>query len=331
MRDIEWSNAVLHDPAGATIGLAGIGADVSERSEAQAALLESERRLRTAMDAMLDGVSILAAVRDGDGRIEDFRIEYVNQTVAELAGIPVRDQLGQSLLSMLPGHRANGLFEAYASVVETGIPYESGDFRFVDPDAQGGPIDQWAEQRAAKLGDGVVLSIRDVTTTHDAELERQRLATAIEQSFASVVITDTTGAIEYVNPAFERASGYSRAEVRGRNPRILKSGVQDAAFYAAMWATLTSGKPFVSDITNRRKDGTLFQEESVVSPIHDESGKITSYVAVKRDVTSTARFRSRAGAPGEGAVPDRRDHHPAGARPKSRDDGRADLPTGRQP
>jgi PAS domain S-box-containing protein len=118
-----------------------------------------------------------------------------------------------------------------------------------------------------------------------AEEENRRLAAAIEQSTEAVVITDLAGRIEYVNPAFERVSGYTRAEALGRNPRILKSGVQDSAFYEAMWATLASGNPFVGDMTNRRKDGSLYEEEAVISPVVDKNGVITSYVAVKRDVT----------------------------------------------
>jgi PAS domain S-box-containing protein len=118
-----------------------------------------------------------------------------------------------------------------------------------------------------------------------ADEQMRRLAAAIEQSTEAVVMTDVAGRIEYVNPAFERVSGYSRAEVLGQNPRILKSGVHDEAFYDAMWASLSSGNVFVGDLTNRHKDGSLFEEEAVISPVRDRSGKITSYVSVKRDVT----------------------------------------------
>ncbi|MFI5040771.1 MAG: EAL domain-containing protein [Acidimicrobiales bacterium] len=118
-----------------------------------------------------------------------------------------------------------------------------------------------------------------------AEAEKTRLATAIDQSPDSVVITDTAGAIEYVNPAFERATGYERAEVLGQNPRILKSGQQPPAFYLAMWAALTAGQPWLAEFVNRRKDGSLFTEEGVISPVRDEQARTTGYVAVKRDVT----------------------------------------------
>jgi PAS domain S-box-containing protein len=123
--------------------------------------------------------------------------------------------------------------------------------------------------------------------------ENALLATAVEQSAESVVITDAAGRIEYVNPAFERVTGFSRDEVIGQNPRILKSGEQPASFNAAMWSTLARGSPWVGDFVNRRKDGTRFEEEAVISPILDGSGMITNYVAVKRDVTLDREVEAR--------------------------------------
>lgn len=284
-RVIEWSSAFLRDETGSIVGLAGLGNDVTEREATQASLESSERRLRTALDTMLEGVTMLSAIRDVDGRIVDFRIDYANSAIGAISGTAGSLQTGRTLLELFPAHRTNGLFEAYVHVVETGVPFESGAFRYVDPDAAGGPLDQVLEHRAARLGDGYLLSVRDVTERHRAEREMRRLATAIEQSADAVVITDATGAIEYVNPAFLQVTGYTSAELLGQNPRILKSGVQSPAFYAAMWEALASGGSFVGDLTNRRKDGSLFHEEAVISPIHDDAGAITSYVAVSRNVT----------------------------------------------
>jgi PAS domain S-box-containing protein len=142
----------------------------------------------------------------------------------------------------------------------------------------------------------------DITDRKRNDEERQRLAMAVEQAAESVVITDAQARIVYVNPSFERLTGYSRDEVIGKNPRILKSGIQSATFYDAMWAAISNGLPWVADMTNRRKDGTLFQEEVVVTPMKDGTGTITGYVAVKRDVTreraleaeGTAAIRERA-------------------------------------
>jgi len=125
----------------------------------------------------------------------------------------------------------------------------------------------------------------DVTQRKQAEAERTRLMTAIEQAAETVIITDSDGTIVYANPAFERISGYSREEVIGKNPRILRSGEHDDRFYSDMWRTLARGDVWKGHFINRRKDGTACEEEATISPVKDASGSIVNFVAVKRDVT----------------------------------------------
>jgi PAS domain S-box-containing protein len=137
--------------------------------------------------------------------------------------------------------------------------------------------------------DGVVLTLRDITERRESEQRAARLATAVEQASEAVVIADPTGRIEYVNPAFERVTGYSAKEAIGQNPRLLKSGRQPEAFYEAMWATLTAGRPWVADFINRRKDGSEYQSAAVISSIRAADGTITGYVGVSRDVTAERR------------------------------------------
>ncbi len=112
-----------------------------------------------------------------------------------------------------------------------------------------------------------------------------RLATAIEQSAEAIVITSVDGTIVYVNPAFERITGYSYNESIGSKPSILKSGLHDSSFYSSMWRTITSGAVWKGHIVNRKKDGSLYEEEVTISPVKEDSGTIVNYVAVKRDVT----------------------------------------------
>ncbi|HLY59192.1 MAG TPA: PAS domain S-box protein [Terriglobia bacterium] len=126
---------------------------------------------------------------------------------------------------------------------------------------------------------------RDVTKRKQAENENLRLATAIEQSGESVVITDITGRIEYVNPAFTRMTGYSAAEALGRNPRMLKAGKQSADFYAQLWKTILAGKVWQGDLINKRKDGTLYTEQMAITPVRDSKGAISNFIAIKEDVT----------------------------------------------
>ncbi len=118
-----------------------------------------------------------------------------------------------------------------------------------------------------------------------AEVERARLATALEQSAEAVIITDVQGTINYVNPAFERITGYPLTEAIGQNPRMLKSGRVTGDVYQAMWSTLGRGEVWSGHVTNRRKDGRLYESDTVISPLKTSAGEITGYLAVSQDVT----------------------------------------------
>ena len=122
-----------------------------------------------------------------------------------------------------------------------------------------------------------------------AEDKVTRLATAVEQSSDSIVITDTTGNIQYVNPGFEQTTGYSIQEVMGKNPSIMKSGKSNPAFYKQLWETINAGQEWTGHFTNKKKDGSLYEEDATISPVRDDTGKIVAYVAVKRDVTERMR------------------------------------------
>jgi len=131
----------------------------------------------------------------------------------------------------------------------------------------------------------IVGVFKDIQAWREVEEDRSRLVTAIEQSAETIVITDANGTIQYVNPAFERITGYSRDEVIGQNPRILKSHQHSQDFYREMWSTLARGAVWMGRFINKKKDGTLFEEEATISPVRDESGRTVNFVAVKRDVT----------------------------------------------
>ncbi|MGA3134076.1 MAG: PAS domain S-box protein [Terracidiphilus sp.] len=116
-------------------------------------------------------------------------------------------------------------------------------------------------------------------------IEHAGLVAAVEQAADGIVITDTSGTIQYVNPAFTALTGYTRDEAVGQNPRILKSGRLSAAHYEELWSTILSGNVWQGELVNRHKDGSLYNEEMRIAPVHDESGAITGYIAIKHDVT----------------------------------------------
>lgn len=130
-----------------------------------------------------------------------------------------------------------------------------------------------------------VTILMDITKQKLIEQQLKKLSQAIEQSPVSVVITDTHGVIEYVNPIFSTVTGYQPSEVLGKNPRILKSGNLPREFYQEMWQTLLKGDIWRGEFMNRRKNGESYWENASISPIFNSSGEITHLVAVKEDIT----------------------------------------------
>ncbi len=135
--------------------------------------------------------------------------------------------------------------------------------------------------------------VRDVSERKQAETERMRLVAAIEQSVELIVITDNKARIQYVNPSFEAVTGYSREEVIGKTPGILKSDRQSTQFYDTLWRTITRGDIWHGHLINRKKDGALYDEDATITPIRDKSGEIINYVAVKRDVTQELKLEQQ--------------------------------------
>ena len=135
--------------------------------------------------------------------------------------------------------------------------------------------------------------IRDVTERRRSEETFRKLSKVVEQSPSLVVITDAQGKIEYVNPKFEEVSGYAFFDIAGRNPRLLKSGNTPESTYRDLWRTLGEGREWRGEFCNRKKDGSLFWEYAVISPIKGDDGRITHYVAVKEDITVRKAYEER--------------------------------------
>ena len=146
-------------------------------------------------------------------------------------------------------------------------------------------LEQLVEERTRELEKINRQLQEEIASRKQAEAEKQLLFEAINQSSETVVITDPDGNIVFVNPAFERRTGYSKEEVIGRNPRLLKSGHHDQEFYEQLWSTILGGETWQGEFINKKKDGSLFIEKASISPVFDPSGKISNFIAVKLDIT----------------------------------------------
>jgi diguanylate cyclase (GGDEF)-like protein/PAS domain S-box-containing protein len=140
---------------------------------------------------------------------------------------------------------------------------------------------------------GIIETSRDITERVQAEERLRKLSQAVEQSPVSVIITDINGAIEYVNPKFEEVTGYLLDEVRGNNPRVLKSGHTAAGEYRVLWDTITHGDIWRGEFLNRRKNGELFWEYASISPIRNAEGEVDHFLAVKEDITVRKEYEQR--------------------------------------
>ncbi len=137
----------------------------------------------------------------------------------------------------------------------------------------------------------VLLNLDDITELSTTQEQLRKLSVAMQQSTATIVITDANGEIEYANPQFEKSTGYTVKEAIGKNPRILKSPKTNPEVYKDLWKTILSGKTWQGEFLNVKRDGTEYWENAIISPIFNDSGKITSFIAVKEDITERKRIQ----------------------------------------
>jgi PAS domain S-box-containing protein len=250
-------------------------AEVAERCRADDRLRETEGTMR----ALLDASPSVAMLIDRNGSVL-----ATNAHTAARFGRTMEQMLGRNVFDLFDPAVAERRRTRTDEVLRTGRPV-----RFED-ESRGRLFSSTYfpvfDARANVVH--VAIFAQDITEAQQAEALSRRLATAVEQAAEAIVITDTKGTIEYVNPAFERVTGYTSAEVIGGNPRILKSDQHDAEFYRRMWETLMRGDVWTGHFINKNKFGSLYEEEAVISPIRDAGGTIVNFVAVKRDVTQEA-------------------------------------------
>lgn len=248
--------------------------DVTERKRAEEANLRMASIVESSSDAII-------------GKTLDGIITSWNHAAERIYGYTAAEVMGHHISLLTPPDKTDELNE------------------IIEQLRQGGRIEQMETVRLRKNGQVINVSLtispikdvqgqiigissiaRDITSQKQTENELRKLSRAVEESPASVMITDIQGSINYVNPKFTRLTGYSPEEVIGKNPRILKSGETTPEDYKELWNTITSGTEWRGIFHNRKKNGELYWESASISPINDEHGMVTNFIAVKEDITA---------------------------------------------
>ena len=261
--------------------MAGFFRDVTERNERE----EELRMFRFSMDQASDAIFWLN---------RDAGFTYVNDEACRSLGYTREELLGLRLWDIdpvFPKERWAAEWEQYQKEGRMGSQHLETLHR--RKDGVTFPVEVVSKHMWFDKTELHVAFVRNITERKGAQEAHARLVTAVEQAAEAIVITDPEGAISYVNPAFERITGYTREEVMGGNPRILRSGRHEAAFYQQMWDTLRRGEVWTGRVINKKKNGVLYEEEMTISPVLDPAGKTTNYVAVKRDVTQEVALEAQ--------------------------------------
>ena len=281
LEEVELLSNLAADLARALQGLINEAA----RNRAEEALRESESQLRQ----IIDLVPHMIFVKDWNGKHL-----LANQAVADSYGISVSALTGRDQSDLQPDKgELQRMLRDDRAVISKGetkfIPEESftdaqGNVRFLQttkvPFLASG-------DRKAVLGIAI-----DITERKRAEEERTRLVKAVEQIAEGIMIADANFIIQYVNPAFEQITGYGRSEIIGQHTRILKSNKHDRAFYKGIRGILERGEVWSGRVQAMKKDGAVYEVEALTSPVRDESGTVTNYISIRRDITREVRLES---------------------------------------
>ncbi|MHB8987479.1 MAG: hybrid sensor histidine kinase/response regulator [Desulfobulbia bacterium] len=255
-----------------------------EKEKAGEALQDSEKRYRRLFESAKDGILILDA--------ETGKVVDVNPFLLQLLGYSYEALCGKHIWEL-------GVFKDIAASKDAFQTLQDNEYiRYEDL-----PLEtQEGQSIAVEFVSNVYLvdhrkviqcNIRDITAQKRAKAERARLMAAIDQVGEGIFVTDAQGTIQFVNPAFKRMTGYSGEEAVGQNLRILKSGEQDELLYSNLWETVSGGKTWSGRLVNKRKDGTLYTEETTISPVRDALGQIVNYMGVGRDITDHLRLAAQ--------------------------------------
>jgi PAS domain S-box-containing protein len=266
------------------VGYIGTISDNTESINASETLLNANKLLRTIIDNIPDPVFM----KDMEGRKL-----FANFADVENCGCNSEEELlGKNDFDVYPQEIATKYWDDDQQVLLRGIPVLRKEEKLVTFRN----ITKWMITSKIPFRDlngkivGLIGVAHDITLLKRNEDEMLRLTKVITQSPVSIVITNMTGDIEYVNPKFSEVTGYSFDEVSGKNPRILKSGSQQSDFYSELWKTVLGGVDWHGELQNKKKNGDLFWENVIISPILNDEKEITHFVAIKEDITEKKKM-----------------------------------------
>ncbi len=260
--------------------------DITERKEAEERLMRERKLLRT----LIDNLPVTIYVKD-----TDCRKIIANRADLDIIGAKTESEvLGKTDIDTFNNEIGLRGYEDDKTVIETGEAVINHEEDFYDING----MQRWLLTSKIPLSDergniiGLVGIGRDITEQKEYQDKILKLSKGIEQSPASIVITDTHGIIEYVNPKFCETTGYSEQELIGQNPRLLKSGAVPGDFYKELWGTILSGNVWRGAMLNKKKDGTLFWESATMTAIKNDKGIITNYIAIKEDISARKQMEA---------------------------------------
>ncbi|MDH5632615.1 MAG: EAL domain-containing protein [Gammaproteobacteria bacterium] len=252
--------------------------------------LEMQRdQNRPVLEAMFNNTHMPMAQID-----RDFILVMANAAMAAVFGVEPEELIGRSYFDFSPNDARQ---KTFSDCLATGRTYfeVNKPFRYASSSKTQTSWD-WSIVPIVVDGDtvtGLLLTLFDVTERMRTEEQMRKLTRALEQTADAVMITDRQGIVEYVNPGYEKITGYSSDETLGKRPSLLKSGKQGPAFYSQLWETIQAGNVFSEVFVNRRKNGELYFEEKTITPLKNRYSEITHFVATGRDITERMQTQER--------------------------------------